>query len=498
MTPAIRYAIASQALLIQEKHLYGGISALANKYKVCRQFVYTLLSTLQIIIPHIFFPTKQAIRNTKKEMIAAILSYRLEGGSSIEAISTLMNRFEVGYSSVGYISQSLSSIGKLLASSVKAKGDKKHFIVYASDEIFSKRKAILITVDPISTAILNIVLGDDRSAKTWSRHFETIESNGFKASGIVSDGGVGLQFGRRETLKDAIFQPDTYHAIAHRLGIWVSQFEKSAYRAIKYEYSRKAVIDTAKSQRVILKRTEAYRDALFHTSKAIDLYEDFRFLYRCIINSLKPFHNDGRVRDCTGAKEEIETALLLMETLNHKQITQKIKTIRGTLSDLLNYFAQTKRALQKCERIDIQAEALQLLCAVWQWDKALIKAKVTHRREYARTQKALFIKKAKFLLQNDYERLKVKVFNELDTIIQASSIVEGINSILRPYLDRSKNQVTQNFLNLFMFYHNHRRYRAGKRKGKTPLEILTREKQDKDWIELLTDFIEKVEPTFFL
>ena len=42
------------------------------------------------------------------------------------------------------------------------------------------------------------------------------------------------------------------------------------------------------------------------------------------------------------------------------------------------------------------------------------------------------------------------------------------------------------------------RFKAGKRKGKTPMEILTGEKQDKGWIELLTDFIEKEESSFFL
>jgi len=42
-------------------------------------------------------------------------------------------------------------------------------------------------------------------------------------------------------------------------------------------------------------------------------------------------------------------------------------------------------------------------------------------------------------------------------------------------------------LNLIMDYHNHRRYVAGKRKGKTPIEILTNKKQDKDWLELLLE-----------
>ena len=64
-------------------------------------------------------------------------------------------------------------------------------------------------------------------------------------------------------------------------------------------------------------------------------------------------------------------------------------------------------------------------------------------------------------------------------------MVECINSILRPYLNSSKNQVTQGFLNTFMFYHNHRRYQAGKRKGKTPMELLTGKPQTEDWIVLL-------------
>jgi hypothetical protein len=97
----------------------------------------------------------------------------------------------------------------------------------------------------------------------------------------------------------------------------------------------------------------------------------------------------------------------------------------------------------------------------------------------------------------DYKRLKEQVEGELDKIIQASSMVECINSILRPYLNNSKNQVNQHFLNLFMFYHNHRRYHAGKRKNKTPMEILTGEKQKEDWIDILIQTIEEKEPHFF-
>jgi hypothetical protein len=49
-----------------------------------------------------------------------------------------------------------------------------------------------------------------------------------------------------------------------------------------------------------------------------------------------------------------------------------------------------------------------------------------------------------------------------------------------------------------MFYHNHRRYKAGKRKGKMPMEIFTGKKQENDWIELLLDIVVKKKPDFFL
>jgi len=42
-----------------------------------------------------------------------------------------------------------------------------------------------------------------------------------------------------------------------------------------------------------------------------------------------------------------------------------------------------------------------------------------------------------------------------------------------------------------MFYHNHRRYNSGKRKGKTPYVILTGQTQTNDWLDLLIETYEE-------
>jgi len=197
------------------------------------------------------------------------------------------------------------------------------------------------------------------------------------------------------------------------------------------------------------------------------------------------------------AKEEIEVALEFIETLEHKTINQEIEGIKKVLPNLLDYFKDAQKAIKNCKALGIDNETIRVLSLEWQWNKALIKAKNKERRKKAREELTHYSLIAKQMLWKDYERVKEKVFNELDTIIQASSMVENINSILRPYLDRSKNQVTQEFLNLFAFYHNHRVYKRGKRAGKTPMDMLIGEKQNRDWIELLIEQVENKEANFF-
>ena len=78
---------------------------------------------------------------------------------------------------------------------------------------------------------------------------------------------------------------------------------------------------------------------------------------------------------------------------------------------------------------------------------------------------------------DDFDNVATQILKELDEIVQSASMVEFINSIIRPYLNNIKNQITQETLNLIMFYHNHRRYTDGKRKGQIPFELLTGQSQ---------------------
>src|SRR5664279_5904101 len=87
----------------------------------------------------------------REHAIESMLSFRLEGGSSIGAISTMMNRFDCELSSTGSICQTLSQIGGLLPMTVATETGIIRYLVFTSDETVSKSVPILITVDPCSS-----------------------------------------------------------------------------------------------------------------------------------------------------------------------------------------------------------------------------------------------------------------------------------------------------------------------------------------------------------
>jgi len=482
-----------QAYEAQVNHNWGAISELSRQYDVSRTFLYSLLSTFKEEMGDLFFPRERLVPPSKEAAEANILAQRFEGKSSIDAISTLMKRAYLPFSSVGYISEYLFRVGKSLPNVLVNTCKSEQFLAFAGDEIFAKSAPILITVDPISSAILRIERVDQRSSDEWSHHYQALLEKGFSPDLLTSDAGTGLCAAHKRIFPDTPWQSDTFHGIAHRLGDWVRRLEKSAYTAIEEAAKREKTLASAKKDSVIDKRLNACLIADDATKQAIELYENFNYLYRYLIRQLNIFDSKGHIRQYEQVKENMEIALELMETLHHKPINKAIASIKKALPDLLTYWADARVAVETCQKLSPDQDALHALYLGWQWNKAVIKAKSIPRKHGAIEQRQFYLELAELLIggKEKYLELKAHVFDELDHIIQASSMVECINSILRPYLNTSKNQITQAFLNTFMFYHNHRRYHAGKRKGKTPIEILTGKEQKEDWVVLLQKEVNK-------
>ena len=164
-------------------------------------------------------------------------------------------------------------------------------------------------------------------------------------------------------------------------------------------------------------------------------------------------------------------------------MTTTLKPIRTHLDDIVVPFAQAE-AIEAELRAIVPHEACEFLVLAWHHEHLVYhsqaKPKHAHQRE-----REFWLACAEGLVGDEFDTLKALVFDKLDSIVRASSLVEMVNGLIRPYLNSCKGQITQATLNLIMFYHNHRRYKSGKRQGKAPIELLTGKPLEAPWWELL-------------
>ena len=500
LTNTIRFTIATDALHAMTNNVWGTITHLADTYKISRPFVYSLAAALKEAGKFLFSEMAESVStmSLREHSLQVMLALRLEARGSIGAISTFMKRFGCELSATGSISQVLSRIGNSLPDTLSTEDGATRYLVFASDEIFSKTTPILVTVDPCSSAILRIELADSRKAEDWKRHFECLYDNGLEMIYLVSDEGQGIRAGHADAVSDAVRQSDTYHAIAHQLGSWMERLETAAYKAIGAEHDCERKLDSAKSDRVLKKRWANCESAAETAQKTVTLYDDFSYLYRCVLGELSVFDSNGNLRDREQAEDGIKLGLALVKELNNSGITKAADKAERTLPDLFHYFDVAKQVVDECRELGIDEEILKVYCLAWQCGKAVRKAKKTARKKKAQKREQFCLDIAEGLHQEESMGYQKEIYSRLDKIVQSSALVECINSIIRPYFNTTKNHVTQGLLNLIMYYHNHRRYLDGVRKNKTPMELLTGKAQAKDWISMLFDRMREKDPELLL
>jgi len=463
--------------------IYGAMTQLSLTYKVSRTFVYqifwaaSLALTLQFSLPT---RPKQSLRVDQQWIDRCILSWRLEGKCSIESISNMLTTLGVHPGSVGYVSQRLSSYAQKLPSTLQA--ESATFVMFLSDEVFACHQPILVTIEPKSMAILNIQLADDRTAQTWKAHWQAIEHNQFYTLGLASDRGKGLTEGFKQAFPDQNYYPDQFHDLrdlAKTIGV---DLEKAAYQAIAFEYKCQQLWLKARSQSSVHTRYQAYQTALLLSQKAMELYENYSYLLNQLRLYLDLFDSNGHIRKPHG---DIQAILDLMEELAHPRIQSLVDILKQRVDSMLLYFQKAQLVYDNLQSAIHPQKALQALCLAWQSNHKLYQAKTSSKRRFFQQESDFYLDFAEAFLGQDFHNLKSLVFTSLDGVVRASSLVETVNSLIRPYLNTCKGHITQDTLNLIMFYHNHRKFRAGKRKHRAPIEILMAKPLEKHWLDLL-------------
>jgi len=486
LTTEIRIKIATISLFFC---IHGTITKLSQRYNISRQFVYNLKTEFEDFYQLSEQKIESKLDTTLFYSYKMALSLRMEGKCSINSTSTIMRRLGISFSSVGSISEHLKHVGQTLTN-VISNADGVTFAIFASDEIYSKKRPILITCDPVSFTILHIKLCKSCTSKAWETEWERLKANGVIPLYIVKDEGTEMSCASTKIFPDTKIQSDTYHAVSHKLGLWHIRLEAYAYKKIETEYEKERLLNNSKTEEIRIKRNLEYQTAKDKTVRALNNLDDFEFIYFNLLSCFELFDSNGNLKNKNHAIDKFKATLELgIECLEYETLIKRLEAI-FKIKDRLFYFYDIASDILNGLKKETDTLILNFICLYWQTDKRWIKTKDSKIAKKIKIQEDNLLADIKELTDTKFEQVLGKTLEKLNCIVQSSSAVECINSILRPYLNTCKNQPTQEFLNLFMFYHNHRRFRAGKRKGRTPMEMFTGEIQSRDWLDLLMDKIE--------
>jgi hypothetical protein len=484
LTPHTRIEMVRLAWLHQG--IYGKMTQIAQDYHISRTFLYQLIWAANLQLETLFSDQQPHVQVSQPLLEPLILLLRLEGKCSIPSLSSILKYFQYQPNSVGYLSECFHNYGGALPSTLAMA---EHTVVfYLSDEIFARHQPILVTIEAQSTAILKIQLASDRSAETWKAHFDDLGAHRFHSIGMVSDRGLGLVAGYHAACQDARWVCDRFHEFRD-LFDRRRQLERKAYAAIAKEDEAAHTFHHAKSEAHLHKRLQHYEHAHDACEQAIARYDQLDLLLHLLRDALHLCSPFGRLRTVAGVRSELVLLLSLIEEIDDAVLMKLLHPLRSHLDDILAPFEQAESI--HGELLDlVSQQILDALVLAWHHEHLSYQSH-TKQKHYHQHERQQWLDFAEGLLDNQFEPLKSVVFEKLDTIVQASSLVELVNSFIRPYLNSSKGQITQETLNLIMFYHNHRRYKSGKRQGKAPIELLTGEALEADWVGLLIQHVQE-------
>jgi len=456
------------------------MTQIARDYHISRTFLYQLSWAAKHHLEDLFRDPQHLVEPPDFLIEPWILVLRLEGNCSLPSMSSIFKHFDYQPNSVGYLSAYLQDYGRSVPSTLSM--PEKKGVFYLSDEIFAIRAPILVTIDARSTTILKIELASDRSAKTWETHFKALGAHRFHSLGMASDRGVGLKAGYQAACQDGFWVCDQFHAFQD-LYNRCHQLERKAYGAIAGEHEAAEQFANAKSEANLHKRLEQYERARQACEHAIERDDQLDVLLSMLSETLPLCSGSGRLRTVEGVRSDLTLILSLMEEIDDEKLPKLLKPIRSHIDDILVPFRQVEQIHSALLAL-LPEPLVDAFALAWHHDHLCYQSH-GKKKHYHRQESQYWLNFCEGLLDGKFDEFSVLVFEKLDSVIKASSLVEMINALIRPYLNSCKGQITQETLNLIMFYHNHRRYKGGRRQGKAPIELLTGEPLQGDWVDLL-------------
>jgi hypothetical protein len=337
----------------------------------------------------------------------------------------------------------------------------------AADEIFSGRRPILMTIEPASLCWLGGRLADNRNGKTWAEEFRGLTV----AEQVTADGGQGLRKGvalvsaeRQQAGGAPLYDQRDHFHIMHRARRARRGVRYQATQALQQAEKAQAAYDHAGRMGVARSPGQGRRlkQAWAKAEQAMDRWTAQEVADGRLQAALPLVTPDGVLNTRARAEAEVQAVLTGQTGADWARARRLL----------------TPEAFTFLDRVHGQLAALPIPAELRQ---AAVRAEALRRRPEARrgdtsaaaaARGALLVARVTLTLaQQAGDQALALVREVLDGAWRSSSLVEGVNSVLRMHQRRQK-RLTQGLLDIQRLYWNGHAFRAGKRKGWSPYRRL--------------------------
>jgi hypothetical protein len=349
-----------------------------------------------------------------------------------------------------------------------------------ADEIFVRRRPILMVAEPHSLCWVSGRLAEHRDGATWAEEFAKLPA----LEQVTKDGGQGLANGlgqvnavrRQQGLPPAAEQDDHFHVL------------RDGRKALRGTASaaRRALEKADQAQRGLKKKGNyGYRKTgratvvarlWRQTEQSFDAWGQEERAWQRVAAALTLFRADGSLQTRAQAEADVATALPALAGSRWAKVRRALAR-----PQLWTYLG---RAQQQLAALPVAAELRE---AALQVEGARRRPGATAGegpRPAALRGVVLLASLVLSLAGPAGVEALALVRGVLSGVWRASSLVEGINSVLRMQQARHR-RLTPGLLDLKRLYWNCHRFRTGQRRGQSPYERLGLKLPALPWWELL-------------
>jgi hypothetical protein len=360
------------------------------------------------------------------------------------------------------------------------------------DEIFFRRKPVLMAVEPHSLAWVLGRRAADRSGATWAdalAAWPLLED-------VAADGGTGIERGlelaRCRRLAAANQAASGKQAVPLHARLDVFHIRRDGTRALRQQWSR---AEAAWDEAVRLERAKGRFDRQgtdkrrFNKKKvqkawarAVALFEQACHQEKAwgrAVNALQVFRPDGALNERGWAEAELACAAKELTGPAWAKVRRQLLDERA-----LTFVDRLQEGLAQAEP---NAQRRAALVKLWQWRREARKAQAGGDVKVVTEVGELLAEVVKLRLGERWQESYRRVSAVLKGVLRACSWVECVNSVVRMHQARHRN-LSQELLDLKRLYWNCRTFVEGKRRKHCPYELLGLKLPTYDpWVLLQTD-----------